>query len=358
MKVSAISSYNYKTRKFNSSQTPSFEGKLQLKEAANKVITKRNIFNLTLLSCLITKLLSLSEIETPEIINELPAYIMASAFCITEKPSNLEKNIEFKKAETLEEAQIFAKEKLGIKKFKINDLEYANWINEGLTNVSNRFKGNVYFPRKIAYYPFKQIPGLACYWPMIDSILINKNRIEERVSRLEDLLEENSYEDLTKYNLGKGQDDFCKKLTKAYTEPESLSLFEKYSLVGSIYHVKERIKQLDNKNPNEIKTNGINSYGNVYEDEFETIYHEVGHCFDFKSKTLIDICIDRIKSQKDLKHLVLPRYAKKNTFEFVACTFAGIMQGEKYQDDVMNLYKKLIKFNMPTQYSQQFLLLH
>ena len=48
-----------------------------------------------------------------------------------------------KKAETIEEARAFAQEKLGIKKFKINDLEYANWVNEGLTNISNRFKGNV-----------------------------------------------------------------------------------------------------------------------------------------------------------------------------------------------------------------------
>ena len=79
-----------------------------------------------------------------------------------------------------------------------------------------------------------------------------------------------------------------------------------------------RRKQLDNKNPSEINTNSINMYGNIYQNEFETIYHEVGHCFDFKSKTLIDIYTDRIKSQKDLNHLVLPRYHNKNTFEFVA----------------------------------------
>ena len=89
-------------------------------------------------------------------------------------------------------------------------------------------------------------------------------------------------------------------------------------------------------------------FPHIYQNEFETIYHEVGHCFDFKSKTLIDIRIDRFKPKKDLKHLVLPRYHKKNTIEFVASIFAGIMQGEKYQDDVMNLYKKIIKFNMPT----------
>ena len=43
MKVSAINSYNYKTHSLKQTSEPSFEGKLQLKETANKVITKKNI---------------------------------------------------------------------------------------------------------------------------------------------------------------------------------------------------------------------------------------------------------------------------------------------------------------------------
>ena len=65
MKVCAISSYNYKQKNLKHSQEPSFEGKLQLKETANKAITKKNIFNFALLSYLITKVLSFSEINTP-----------------------------------------------------------------------------------------------------------------------------------------------------------------------------------------------------------------------------------------------------------------------------------------------------
>ena len=347
MKVSAINSYNYKTHSLKQTSEPSFEGKLQLKEAANKVITKKNIFNFALLSYLITKVLSFSEINTPELINELPVYIMSGAFCITESSNKLEENIEFKKAETIEDAKKFAEEKLGIKKFKINDLEYANWINEGLTNISNRFKGEVYFPQKIKFHFCDSTGAVADYWVMADTIRFNKKRIEECVNRLENLSQENSYDELTQYNLGKGYEDFCIKLSTAYTNPESLSFFEKYSLVKSIYHIKERVKLLGNKKPNEINTNDINLFGNIYENEFEMIYHEVGHCFDTKSKTLIEIFIDRFKHQKDLKSLVLPRYPKKDTFEFVASIFAGIMQGEKYQDDVMNLYKELIKFKMP-----------
>ena len=75
-KVSAINSYNYKTHSLKQPSEPSFEGKLQLKETANKAITKKNIFNFALLSYLITKLLSFSEIDTPELINDLPLYIL------------------------------------------------------------------------------------------------------------------------------------------------------------------------------------------------------------------------------------------------------------------------------------------
>ena len=75
--------------------------------------------------------------------------ILKKSAKITEKPLQLEKNIEFKKAETIEEAVNFAKTNFKIKKFKVEDLELANWINEGLCNINNRFQGEVYMPSKI-----------------------------------------------------------------------------------------------------------------------------------------------------------------------------------------------------------------
>ena len=45
-------------------------------------------------------------------------------------------------AQTMEEAVEFAKKHFGIKTFDFgDDLEFANWVNEGLVNINNRFKG-------------------------------------------------------------------------------------------------------------------------------------------------------------------------------------------------------------------------
>ena len=347
MKVSAINSYNYKTHSLKQTSEPSFEGKLQLKETANKVFTKKNLFEASLLLVLLSKLTDIADIDVSEIVDFVKNTAFISFFAVTEPPKQLEENIEFKKAETIEEARAFAQEKLGIKKFKINDLEYANWVNEGLTNISNRFKGNVYFPHTIRFAPFEQMPGTASYSCANDIIFINKNQFEKTVNRLPALLQKYSYEELTKYNLGKGYENFCGKLKNAYDNIDLLSFFEQRALVRSIDKVKQRLEITNNDEFLNPTKDGINKYGNIYEDEFETIYHEIGHCFDFKSDMALVKFLDLFRGKSELKNLQIPNYPKTNRLEFVASIFSGIMQGEKYQDDVMNLYKELIKFKMP-----------
>ena len=228
MKVSTINSYNYKTISLKQASVPNFEGNLQLKDIVGKTLTKKNIYNFGLISFFITQVLKLSEIEIPEIINELPVYIASGAFCVTENSTKLEENIAFQKAESIEEAKKFAEEKLGIKKFKINDLEYANWINEGLTNISNKFKGEVYFPQKIGYCSSFQTGGEAAYNPLLDSFLINEKKIKEGIDGLKGFIDYFPYEDFTEKNLGKGYEDFCEKLAIAYEDIESLSRLNRF----------------------------------------------------------------------------------------------------------------------------------
>lgn len=67
----------------------------------------------------------------------------------------LAEHIDFKKAETIEEAINFGKKNLGIKKyigFQSNDVELLNWINEGLVNVSNKMKGKAKMPKGVGCY--------------------------------------------------------------------------------------------------------------------------------------------------------------------------------------------------------------
>ena len=347
MKISAISSYNYKQKNLKHSQEPSFEGKLQLQETANKVFTKKNLFEASLLLVLLSKLTDIADIDVSEIVDFVKNMAFISFFAVTESPKQLEENIEFKKAETFEEAKAFAQEKLGIKKFKINDLEYANWVNEGLTNISNRFKGNVYFPHTIRFAPFEQMPGVASYSCANDIIFINKNQFEKTVNRLPALLQKYSYEELTKYNLGIGYEKFCGKLKNAYDDIDSLSFFEQRALVRSIYNIEERLEITNNDEILNSMRDGINKYGNIYEDEFETIYHEIGHCFDFKSDMAFVKFLDLFRGKSELKNLQIPNYPKTNRLEFVASIFSGIMQGEKYPQEVMDIYESLIKFKMP-----------
>ena len=70
--------------------------------------------------------------------------------------TKLAEHIDFKPAKTIDEAKDFAMKNLGIKKFDVgNDVDIANWVNEGLTQASNRFKGRAYLPENVALFPPK-----------------------------------------------------------------------------------------------------------------------------------------------------------------------------------------------------------
>lgn len=74
----------------------------------------------------------------------------------------LAEHIEFKPAQTLEEAIKFGKEHLGIKSYEdfgANDLDAINWLNEGFVNVSNRMKGKLRMPKQILFTDDQNILG-------------------------------------------------------------------------------------------------------------------------------------------------------------------------------------------------------
>ena len=57
-----------------------------------------------------------------------------------QEPLTLEKKINFKEAKTIEESVDFAKENFKIKNYYSNNLEIANWVNEALCNINNKFE--------------------------------------------------------------------------------------------------------------------------------------------------------------------------------------------------------------------------
>ncbi len=329
---------NNHSDKFNFKRKPNFDN-------LTNILTKKNIAYATILTMIITEILKQFDVDIPEVFNQLDRFLIGLLLCINEKPQKLNKKIAFYKANTIEEAKKFAKEKLKIKNFAVNDLEYANWINEGLTNISNKFEGNVYFPQKIKLSEKKSSDAYGSYHLINDTVTIYKKEIEKTANELESILKNNKFEELTKYKLDNNYNNFYEKLKKAYNNPSSLSIFEKFSLVRSSKSVKNFLKNQQNKNTISLNNNSIiSNNGNIYIDEFNTIYHEIGHCFDTKSNILITMMFERFLYQKKLKKLSLPKNHIRNTQEFVANIFAGLIQNKKYPLEITNLYKRLIKF--------------
>ncbi len=85
----------------------------------------------------------------------------------------------------MEEAVEFAKKNFGIKKFDLgDDLEFANWVNEGLVNINNRFKGKANMPEKVIFDEkfFTKKPKAGAYCSKIsDTIAFNKEYFSDKL---------------------------------------------------------------------------------------------------------------------------------------------------------------------------------
>ena len=114
----------------------------------------------------------------------------------------LASNIEFKKANTVEEAIEFGKKNFGIKSyagFEAKDIDVINWFNEGLTNVSNKHNGKLRIPKQVEYTTVLGENTLAgvvtdekCKY--FGHFCINKtifNNFDDEIKRMTNFLEKN-----------------------------------------------------------------------------------------------------------------------------------------------------------------------
>lgn len=112
----------------------------------------------------------------------------------TLQPANFAEHIEFVKANTMEEAIGFAKKHFGIENFNLgDDLELANWVNEGLVKINNRFKGKANMPKQVildeAYFA-KNPDACAYHSERKHTIGINKKYFDGAIDKFKSLLEE------------------------------------------------------------------------------------------------------------------------------------------------------------------------
>lgn len=331
------------------------------------------------------------------------------------KATQLAEQIDFKPAQTIEEAIQFGKDNLKIKKYKgftENDLEVLNFINEGFTNVSNKLKGTIRLPKTIKYKDLKD-STLAQVGPFSKSFELNKNIFGNMDKTIKDLLKPLEESGLIKVSIpenNKMKYSFLKAFDENSIKPlirqianykcgncktlkEKVDLYNSLGVLLDTFNAAkkspfriikqlielpavkeacqksgistdlEKIKTLSLAEQNQIvaqifaKT-GIKaslSFNIKDNSEFHTIYHELGHlqdvqprCFDTTDKHNFEYS----KYPKELKKWVdngadiqtanrVSEYASHGEGEFVAETFAKLMDGAKLPDDVIELYKRV-----------------
>lgn len=331
------------------------------------------------------------------------------------KATQLAEQIDFKPAQTIEEAIQFGKDNLKIKKYKgftENDLEVLNFINEGLTNVSNKLKGTIRLPKTIKYKDIKD-STLAQVGPFSKSFELNKNIFGNMDKTIKDILKPIEESGLIKVSItenNKMKYSFLKAFDENSIKPlirqianykcgncktlkEKVDLYNSLGVLLDTFNAAKKspfriIKQLI-ENPavkeacqksgistdlEKIKTLSLAEQNQIVaqifaktgikaslsfnikdNSEFHAIYHELGHLQDVQPRcfdTTDNHNFEYSKYPKELKKWVdngadmqtanrVSEYASHGEGEFVAETFAKLMDGAKLPDDVIELYKRV-----------------
>ena len=93
----------------------------------------------------------------------------------------------------------------------------------------------------------------------------------------------------------------------------------------------------------------------VYVEKFDSLFHEIGHWLHFQNIPPLKQCreiwqkVNREKIKTDVSEYALK---KDDGREFVAEVFKGLIKGKKYDEYIMQLYKKLNGPNVKTNITQ------
>ncbi|MBQ4647269.1 MAG: hypothetical protein IJB79_07965 [Candidatus Gastranaerophilales bacterium] len=334
------------------------------------------------------------------------AAVLAGLFLIKDgklKPAQFKEFIKFTPAKTMEEAREFAIKNFGVEKFDFeDDLEMANWINEGLTNVNNKFKGKAHMPKILAFGEHKSSQAQAFIDGLGEGIYISKKAYDkdaniEHIKKLMKNVGINIKEN--KITMLAGMDkqkalSFIKKYQEMIKSPDSYTRFQWADLqtqledayasvhkpmrfITDISENKEISKILEKENipivleeifqksPEEqtkiaqqiadaldkhkIKYNAQGS--DRFLSTFDTIYHEMGHLQNYRNSNYFTRFFGKLsdrpkqieKFTKDFQKQQIAQkiswYAQKDPSEFVAETFAQMCNGKELDEDILRLYK-------------------
>jgi len=238
---------------------------------------------------------------------------------IDNKIYNIPEYIDFKNAQTFDEAIKFGKDNLGIfeyKNFEKNNIDILNWINEGLVNVYNKTKGKAHIPHYIKYESMGKTDNhmtKAAMNAQSATLTINKDFVEE----------------LKKYAVNKAS-----LLKIKYPNSQNWRTVEEF----------------------EKRANNLKYYFDFATDicysRFSTIYHEMGHLQHFYNNKKLYVNLNRKITDKEtekLKNLFeskisliksISDYAATSPCEFVAETYSRLCDKVKLPNEIIELYKK------------------
>lgn len=275
----------------------------------------------------------------------------------------LKPEITFTKADTIEQAANFAKENFKINSFAIDDLDTANWVNKGLTRLSNRFKGKTYMPSKIELADFgekscteESMQG-AFYSGEENKIVLNK-RPYENIDRMLKVIVSLKNSLNINLGMGAGSKEFKRQADRYKLAPESFTNPEKISLWACVNRRAEVLQQIIDKKRiaayeaklSKEKSDFTQLFGNVNYNQFDFLYHEMGHLFDNNSSSLVSLMLRKHRAsslQKEIDELVIPLRARDSYPEFTAEIFSGIINGDVYPQAIMKLFHKCNNIKLP-----------
>lgn len=312
---------------------------------------------------------------------------IAEKLKITELPAH----IDFKEAKTLDEAIKYSKDVLKISNVDDNfSLEALNWVNRGLTDVSNANKGRAKMPNGLKFIAeaediFTHKSGGGGGVPAnISNVLEDGSfgvlSVEKRLfenNTLDKLLKKDLFKDsgeavfeiingelkatsvFVKENPMVLDNEMTKLIERYYANPASVNINDKRLIYFGLLKPSGYEAFCHDGKP---LTKLIHSPNNC----LSTVYHEQGHLQDmaknyleaFKQENGVMIHWNRkdeltqefIEQTPILKQFFseaeqntigkVSNYAKDGIGEFIAETYAKLVKGVKLDDDVMALYKK------------------
>lgn len=296
--------------------------------------------------------------------------------------------------------------------FQNSDIDLINWLNEGMVNVSNAFEGRLRIPKRILYAEMEKDSTLAGIVSNESSsnfgrFTLNKKFFENLDSKVQGYVEscDDSFVDfvMSKSHVFKISCDEAITLFEKFkngktTYKEKILLYEYFQQWGEInnqvkktpvYLIKELAQKyninladicdisfeqlLDESKEKQLSVlwrlhseivniTGENPVIDMQKPTpFNVVYHEFGHLQDIvprvkasgKFENKNDYPPELVEWLKNKRNIQIAKsvscYSETGPGEFIAETFAKLLEGYKLNEDVLKLYESLGGPKIPKQ---------